>query len=245
MPKYRNTTSADRDFNGFRLTPGVDKPLIGQFVNDGTDVIRVAEAPAWNPVVYSGVLSEDAVIAIPEKMNAAGQSESIVQDFMVSLRGDIGAINLANYANVFFNSEDVGVVDETCTAALSGAHDISYSPVKAQIATVKLYDAGPTLVDTLVYVSGTSTETLDGPSTDATATLKLNTGTLNITAGTSGAVTAKISYAYFCETTTPSLKVYNEDHIKFTCSSPVVLRELKIKVEGTFKLKVDISLASV
>lgn len=244
MPTYRNTTNIDRLFYGFRLIPGKDTGLLGQFPNDGSNVIRVSEDPSWNPVVYSEVIEEDIVISIPEQMNGVGESGNAVQDFSIILRGDDGIINTSNYASVHFNSEGVSVLSEQSDEAVGADHDLDYSPVNSQSTTVRIYNAVPTLLDTLVYTSGITTETLDGPTTDATATIKLNTGTLNINAGTSGAVKAQADYTYAGETTIPSLKIYNKDQFKLVCKTPVVLRELKIKIEGTFKLKVDILLQS-
>jgi hypothetical protein len=70
MPTYRNVTNIRQTLNGKVIEPGQTYCSPIYFNENEVKLLKIDDAPYYNPLIYSEVITEQCVVKIPEFDNA-------------------------------------------------------------------------------------------------------------------------------------------------------------------------------
>ena len=94
MPTYKNVTSLKQNLNGKVVEPGQTVYTTSYYNENDVKLLKVDDAPYFNPIIFSDIITEKGNIKIPEKDNLGEKVVKYAIHFFLE-KGEI---------EVFYNS---------------------------------------------------------------------------------------------------------------------------------------------
>jgi len=93
-PTYKNVTSLKQNLNGKVVEPGQTVYTTSYYNENDVKLLKVDDAPYFNPIIFSDIITEKGAIKIPEKDNLGEKVVKYAIHFFLE-KGEI---------EVFYNS---------------------------------------------------------------------------------------------------------------------------------------------